>query len=362
MEILAYISFLAYALFYLPIIWANRFAKEIAPIEWDGKDNFSIIVPYYNEEDALPRLIDSLQESAIQPDEIIFVDDFSTDSSATLLRTLTKKLPHVKCIPNTNKPGKKIALTEGINHARNNIIVSTDADCLMHPNWLNKLIGTHVSNDNIFTFGLVEYISNDHWLGMYQWMESRALMASGMGLFRLKMPVMCNGANLVFNKDGWKEVGGYEGKKAILGGDDIFLMHALWKKDPTKIGYCLDEEAVVYTAPHKQFGKFMRQRKRWANKTGKYDLAFANIIPFLVAGVNLFILVCFILLLVSGEWGLAFGLLVAKALVDYYNIVSLKQGFRNCVSFVMILQYQLFQLIYPFLLPFFRSDWKRKTT
>jgi cellulose synthase/poly-beta-1,6-N-acetylglucosamine synthase-like glycosyltransferase len=177
---------------------------------------------------------------------------------------------------------------------------------------------------------------------MYQWMESRALMASGMGLFRLKMPVMCNGANLVFNKDGWKEVGGYEGKKAILGGDDIFLMHALWKKDPTKIGYCLDEEAVVYTAPHKQFGKFMRQRKRWANKTGKYDLAFANIIPFLVAGVNLFILVCFILLLVSGEWGLAFGLLVAKALVDYYNIVSLKQGFRNCVSFVMILQYQLF--------------------
>ena len=120
MEILAYISFLAYALFYLPIIWANRFAKEIAPIEWGReRDNFSIIVPYYNEEDALPRLIDSLQESAIQPDEIIFVDDFSTDSSATLLRTLDKKTTTMfKCIPNTNKPGKKIALTEGINHAR----------------------------------------------------------------------------------------------------------------------------------------------------------------------------------------------------------------------------------------------------
>lgn len=361
MEIIAYTSLLAYVLFYLPIIWANRRAKEKTASDWTGKEKCSLIIPFYNEATVLPRLIESLLESTVQADEIVLVDDYSTDDSYAIAQSLSDGIANMRCVRNSNLPGKKNALTYGIEHARNNIIVTTDADCIMHPNWLKKLVGSHVTDQNDFTFGLVEYISDDHWLGLYQWMESRALMASGIGLFRLKKPVMCNGANLVFNKNAWQSVGGYEKQKSIEGGDDIFLMHALWKKNPECVGYCLNEEAVVFTSTHRKFGKFMRQRKRWAQKTGHYEFAFANIIPFVVAGVNLLILIGFIVLLKDGEIWLAFWLLISKAFVDYYNIISLKEGFKNCVSFIMIMQYQLFQLTYPIMLPFFRSDWRRRS-
>jgi len=358
METLASIALLAYILVYFPIWWANKSAKE-EPVKLGEIDEpFSLIIPFHNESENLAKLIGSIQDSVLQPQEVILIDDYSEDEGKTIITELIADLPYFKYLSNTNEQGKKSALTMGIEKAKNNLIVTTDADCIFHPLWLNRLVGTHLLKGNNFTFGLVEYVHTTHWLGIYEWMESRALMATGIGMFRMGYPVMCNGANLAFNKDGWQEAGGYESKKEVQGGDDIFLMHALWKKDKSKVGYCLEEEAVIYTQAGEKFKQFMRQRRRWMGKTGKYDVPIANFFPFLIGLVNLSILASFILLLVKGLIGVAVGVLIVKAMIDYLVILSLKQGFRSCVSFPMLMQYQLFQLIYPFFLPLFKSDWK----
>ena len=102
---------------------------------------------------------------------------------------------------------------------------------------------------------------------------------------------MCNGANLAYTKKAFEEVGGFSGIDNIASGDDMLLMHKIYKRWPDKVLFLRSKEAIVQTAPVNSIKDFFNQRIRWASKADKYDDKRIFAVLLLVYIVNLLLLV-----------------------------------------------------------------------
>nr|MBP6510203.1 glycosyltransferase [Candidatus Kapabacteria bacterium] len=108
----------------------------------------SVIVPARNEEANLERCLTALSASDYPADrfEIIVVNDRSDDATEQVLEDLAAKLPKVRplhrrdTLDHPNLKGKPGALQHGIDHATGSVYVLTDADCLVHREWLRTMV------------------------------------------------------------------------------------------------------------------------------------------------------------------------------------------------------------------------------
>lgn len=101
----------------------------------------SIIVPAYNEEDALEKTVESLVELDYPRDkyEIIIVDDGSKDKTLQIARKLEKKFSIVQALHKKNG-GKGSALNYGIKRAKGEYIISFDSDSMVVPGALKAML------------------------------------------------------------------------------------------------------------------------------------------------------------------------------------------------------------------------------
>lgn len=106
----------------------------------------SIIIPFYNEEDNINNLYQSLKKELKKIDteyELIFVDDASTDKGADLVEQIRAGDRQVILISSRTHSGKGAMLKNGFANSRGDIIVFMDADFQNDPvdlpNFLEKL-------------------------------------------------------------------------------------------------------------------------------------------------------------------------------------------------------------------------------
>ena len=91
----------------------------------------SLIVPVYNEEEAIPifyntvRSADSLKHESI---EIVFINDGSSDKSAEIVREIMTNDPLVQLVDFTRNFGKEPALFAGLAHAKGDAVIPIDVD------------------------------------------------------------------------------------------------------------------------------------------------------------------------------------------------------------------------------------------
>jgi dolichol-phosphate mannosyltransferase len=91
----------------------------------------SVVVPAFNEQQVLPAFFARLKSVlATLPDaaEIVFVNDGSTDATASLLDAWAAEDSRVRVLHFTRNFGHQAALTAGIDHARGDAVVLIDAD------------------------------------------------------------------------------------------------------------------------------------------------------------------------------------------------------------------------------------------
>lgn len=99
----------------------------------------SIIVPFYNEKENLPILIDQLTQELKGKDyEIILVDDGSEESSE--LGVKSYELKNLKLIKHRKRLGKGQALKTGIENSKGEVLIFMDADLQDDPKDLEKFI------------------------------------------------------------------------------------------------------------------------------------------------------------------------------------------------------------------------------
>lgn len=95
----------------------------------------SVIIPAHNAEKHLGACLESLQNQNYKNFEIIIVDDCSTDKTAALAAAF-----NVKIINNEKKQGEGIARNRGATQAQGKILVHTDSDVILPPDWLQRIV------------------------------------------------------------------------------------------------------------------------------------------------------------------------------------------------------------------------------
>jgi polyisoprenyl-phosphate glycosyltransferase len=104
---------------------------------------FSIVIPVFNEESALPVLLhrlDLLLNRLSELAEAIFVDDGSSDASPIILQALAKRDPRYRYICLSRNFGHQVAITAGMDSAQGQAIIVMDADLQDPPEVVEQLI------------------------------------------------------------------------------------------------------------------------------------------------------------------------------------------------------------------------------
>lgn len=114
-----------------------RLPSREAPEEF--RRSVSVIIPARNEEKNLPNLLASLKRQTFRPDEVLVIDDFSTDRTAEIAGEFGAKVIGSGELPD-RWTGKNWALWNGFLHSAGDILVFLDADVRLAPDALASLV------------------------------------------------------------------------------------------------------------------------------------------------------------------------------------------------------------------------------
>ena len=272
--IIVLLFFLAYAL-----LIRFYFRNWVALPEYDEKaagepELISVIIPARNEEKNIRRLLEALRIQTYPAEciEMLLVDDFSTDATvavakSTGLRNLTILQPAADSVSSS----KKKAIETAVGAAKGTLIVSTDADCLPHKEWLKTLFSFYKKHNARFIAAPVRFMHDHSLLQIFQSIDFLTLQGITGASVAANFHTMCNGANLAYQKNAFVEAGGYAGIDHVATGDDMLLMYKIWKQHPQQVFYLKSKEAIVQTEPMPSWKDFLMQRRRWASKSLVYD-------------------------------------------------------------------------------------------
>jgi cellulose synthase/poly-beta-1,6-N-acetylglucosamine synthase-like glycosyltransferase len=242
--------------------------------------SYSIIIAARNEEDNIGACLRSILSQTISRDryEIIVVDDRSEDKTASIVDGFVKsgapvRLFSVKEVPPGIVP-KKNAISIAAKAAVNEILVFTDADCVVLPSWL-ETIEKHCAPDIGFLQGITTYFQvpgmNPLFFGLQavDFLSHGIVAAAGIGA---GIPINSNANNMIIRKEVFFELGGFSnGFERIVSADDDLLLQSVWRSNKWNIAFMADPEGAVTTKPTMTLRGVFDQRKRWGSNTAHYS-------------------------------------------------------------------------------------------
>tara|TARA_B100001063_G_scaffold221014_1_gene226322 strand:- start:63 stop:908 length:846 start_codon:yes stop_codon:yes gene_type:complete len=171
----------------------------------------SIYIPVYNGEKTIKEVIDSVKFQSFSFDEVIVINDCSTDNTGEILSTFSE----IKIINNKDNKGLSHCRNVAINETRNEIVAAIDADVVLDKYWLENII-KNLKDDTVMCGGNLseKYINNNYnnWRSvnyMQNWGNEDTIN-----------PSFLYGCNTIQLKNIWKKIGGYD-EKLKSNGEDI---------------------------------------------------------------------------------------------------------------------------------------------
>ena len=256
-KIIVYISI--YLGLFTTIFYFLGFLKKSKKLEALGELPFcSIIVPAYNEEKTLEKTVKSAADLNYPKNkfEIIIIDDGSRDKTFEIAKNLEKVYGNVLAFTKKNG-GKASAMNFGILKAKGEFIISFDADSMVTPDSLKKMI-PYFYDKNVMcvTPGMKVYKPK----GVLQRMQA---IEYDLGIFLRKAFTRFNAVHVtpgpfsVYRKVFFEKYGGYDEKNIT---EDMEIAMRIQYHN-FKIEN--SPESLVYTiAPNKLY-PLTRQRRRW---------------------------------------------------------------------------------------------------
>lgn len=266
---------------YAGLLLFYRHAFQTMPVFQKGvsrlSTSISVIIPARNEEANIARCIDSLLQQSY-PDslfEIIVADDHSEDDTANIIKKYSDKnvqllsvKDHVSGHINSYK---KKAIQLAIAQAKGTLIVTTDADCYLPPHCLETIAAFYEEKKPAFIAAPVSIDCGNRFIEIFQALDFMSLQGITAAVVSKKQMTMCNGANMAYERASFYDVNGFTGIDDIASGDDMLLMHKIYKRYPERVLFLKSPEAIVQTAPVQSVREFFNQRIRWASKADKYN-------------------------------------------------------------------------------------------
>jgi cellulose synthase/poly-beta-1,6-N-acetylglucosamine synthase-like glycosyltransferase len=265
----------------------------------------SVIIPARNEEKNIFDCLHSIVSQTYPKHlfEVIVIDDHSTDMTAKIIQSFSDKNVRLLSLKdytdneNLNSYKKK-ALEIAISKATGELIVTTDADCIAPQEWLQTIVTFYEKYHPVFIAAPVTYFvpakEEVFWAKLLKIFQSLDFMTlqgiTGASVYK-KFHSMCNGANLAYEKKVFYEVDGFKKIDTIASGDDMLLMHKIYKRYPDRVLFLKSKNAIIQTSPMDTLADFFNQRIRWASKADKYTDKKITLVLILVYFLNAWILV-----------------------------------------------------------------------
>lgn len=277
--------------------------------------NVSIIIAARDEAENIHKTIEDLLAQDYEKEflEIIFIDDHSTDGTGAIIQAYEPRGIRLISLneANTINSYKKKAIETAIGGAKGDLIITTDADCRMGPNWLKTIVSYYQEGGYKMISSPVVYFEEQSLFERAQSLEFLFLIGMGASTIGNNKPSTCNGANLAYERKAFYEVGGFKGIDDLASGDDELLLHKMADKYGNKIGFLKNHDAIVYTQAKPTLKEFIQQRKRWASKSTRYKNK-----AIIVLGVSVWLFNLSILLnLLGGMVMLLFNMPAAQQLL-----------------------------------------------
>lgn len=343
LELILGTVFLIYILFIGQLIYGFIRMKRFSKKEFIPKTSFSIVVPFRNEKENLPNLLYSISLLNYPKDlvEVILVDDDSEEVFSVQYSVFSLKV--IKNERKSNSP-KKDAIETAIQIAKNDWIITTDADCLVQKDWLTIYDQYIQENEVEMIASGVCYLPKNGFISAFQNLDFLSLQGATIGSFEIGKPFMCNGANFAYSKHFFKELNGFQGNDLIASGDDVFLLQKAILVAQKKVGFLLAKESIVATKSVETWFELFQQRVRWASKSTGYSSVYGKMLALVVLVGNLAWIVTFLFWLFQLIDPNIFLLFIgSKFLIDFILIYKTANFFESKLQYVLASS-----LLYPF--------------
>lgn len=326
-----------------------------------GNQKISVIVACRNESENIPLLLNDLAAQSYPPDlfEVIIIDDNSTDNSYGIASSFGA-IKNLTVLRN-NGEGKKSAVRTGVIAAKGSLIMTTDADCRMKTRWLETISSFSAASGAGMIVSPVIIEDGKGFPGKFTELEFLSLQGVTAGTLLQGSGVMCNGANMAFNREFY--LSNMENlHHEIPTGDDVFLLHSMKKRGGIRIEWLESMEAAVRTSSPLSAGNFFRQRGRWISKALDYNDTYTIILGIVTFVTILMMLIIPVAALFNYTYIYIYlAILILKSIPDYlilYNTTE-RYGKRRLMAWFLPSQffyplYVLISVCYGYL---FRQKW-----
>ena len=164
----------------------------------------AVALGIYDEEDNISSLLQALLGQTLLPDEIIVVDDGSTDRTPEILASFSARNPRIRYISQANS-GPAAARNRAWKESQSDFCLFTDGDCVPDADWAERLV-VPFTEENVGAAA-----------GTYRTINTQSLLAQFIGCeiaWRYRKVgnyVDCHGTyNLAVRRSILKKLGGFK--------------------------------------------------------------------------------------------------------------------------------------------------------
>jgi len=290
---------------------------EKAPTNFkNNQPPVTILICAHNEAENLAANLDRILNQTYRSYQVLVINHNSTDNSEKILRYLQQTYSHLdfKNFTNTKKMqvGKKFALAYGIEKARHEVLLLTDADCQPDStDWLQKMQQT-IRDEVEIGLGFGPHQKQPGFLNKLIRFETNLTATQYFSFALAGLPYMGVGRNMIYKKRLYENASEFKKHDDLASGDDDLFINEVANAQNTRI--VLDPDTFVYSPPKMTWRAWFRQKSRHLTAGRRYRLHH-QILLGLASSSHILHYVTGILLVFQGYFTLVIALYLLRTIL-----------------------------------------------
>jgi len=204
--------------FFQRLGWTVHHAGQF--VWWVEKKRASVsyIIPAYNAEDTLWQAAASIMEdNFVEGDELIIVDDGSTDSTGVIIDELAEAYPDIRTIYHSDNYGAAVARNRAVTDATHHLVMMLDADNVLPTDSVAALRDHLIkTNADAVCFSQIRLFRDGDEPGQTAWVHEYPKAQASLAQYCAMQDPPGAAGNMLFTREAWYRAGGYPEDVAAL--------------------------------------------------------------------------------------------------------------------------------------------------
>jgi glycosyltransferase involved in cell wall biosynthesis len=321
-------------IFYLAyIFWIKKDRKS----EGNFEKGISVIISARDEAENLNKFIPKILNQQYKNFEIIVVNDRSSDNSSQILSEFESEFENFRFLEVHERKSdwnpKKWALKQGVELAKYDYLIFTDADCYPKDElWIQKMANGFLESDFVIGNGIYE--NEPTFLNNFIQFENYQTSIAMFGLAQKSNNYMALGRNFGIKKSHYQQ---FDWGNLInqTGGDDDLLANKIGIKSIAVV------DGATVSIPKNSWSEYFSQKTRHVSVSTKYSMKNKAIIGLYNLSQLSFYLLIMSVLLSNVHLILAISLILFRTLILFLNFANAKKciGLRLAFSRILVLDF-----------------------